>query len=86
MITDEKVIQTVKDEVEDFCLNKGLKITRSDIYLLSFKSNDLRNYFNIKLGVRGYTDIFILKIDTLKNKMDFKHYEFGDSMYIGSGY
>lgn len=85
IMTDEKIIQVAKDHVQDWCLNHNDQVYRSDIYLIEFKSDELREDFKMKLGIRGYTDVFIFKANILKNNIVFSHTDPGNYMYVGLG-
>lgn len=63
-MTDSKFIQLVKEKTQDWFLsmqNKHIDLT--DIFLLSYCSNELRNNFKAIVGVRGLTDKFYFSLD-----------------------
>lgn len=71
VMTDEKFIEIAKDHVQDWYLNHGIKISKSKIYILSYKSNILREYFVAELNAFPKIDFFKFSINTVKNKSRF---------------
>lgn len=65
-MTDEKFIEIAKDHVQDWYLNHGIKISKSKIYVLSYKSNILREYFVAELNAFPKIDFLNFQLIQLK--------------------